>query len=81
MMIPWEIDAWSLKVGPVGDFLKRGRGDALRRRPVPVFRVVVPEAYAFRTLAACRPLGPWTMSYSRRSPSASVLKPSPEIAE
>src|SRR4029079_387367 len=33
------------------------------------------------TFAACRPFGPRVTSNSTRSPSASVLKPSPWIAE
>jgi L-ascorbate metabolism protein UlaG (beta-lactamase superfamily) len=66
--------------------LSPGRSSAPKRsgRPLagpPLREVGSVEAYALRTFAAWSPLGPRTISNSSRSPSASVLNPSPEIAE
>jgi len=40
----------------------------------------LPPQAIFVTFEACGPLGPWVISNSTRSPSASDLKPSPEMA-
>ena len=60
----------------------------LEERPTGVVRVIrrprgegATATYDFKTLAACGPLAPCTISNSTFSPSFSVLKPSPWSAE
>ena len=73
------INARIIDTSPAPGVLQmRERGGALRHRPSALSGL---GPYALRTFAACRPFGPRTMSNSSRSPSASVLKPSPVIAE